>query len=191
MIPNLWSFVLVFSRSLNVSKLPKLVLMARSTKNPSALSNVHILLFMRFYFPTIFAHGNETNKSLRLPLIYMWRLKQNLGRPERTGLNIVGCTRWFQRQLVAALDFDDQCAASCVSGGGPTMLAPLALGLLTGYVFHSCWVLGTFSRDKPAFFWILSKLPPSQFGQLVQLFSDVEIPDLKDSLGLKVLYVLY
>ena len=93
---------------------------------------------MRFYVPTIFDHGKQTNKSLRLPLIYMWRLKQNVGRPERTGLNIVGCTRWFQRQLVAALDFDDQCAASCACGGGPTMLAPLALGLLTGSVFHSC-----------------------------------------------------
>ena len=93
---------------------------------------------MRFYVPTIFDHGKQTNKSLRLPLIYMWRLKQNVGRPERTGLNIVGCTRWFQRQLVAALDFDDQCAASCASDGGPTMLAPLALGLLTGSVFHSC-----------------------------------------------------
>ena len=34
--------------------------------------------------------------------------------------------------------------------------------------------------------------PPSpQFGQLVQLFSDVEIQDLKVSLGLKVLYILY
>ena len=70
---------------------------------------------MRFYFPTIFDHGKKTNKSPWLPLIYMWRLKQNLGRPERTGLNIVGCTRWFQRQLVAALDFDDQavCGELC------------------------------------------------------------------------------
>ena len=37
-------------------------------------------------------------------------------------------------------------------------------------------------------------LPPSrshQFGQLVQLVSDVEIRDLKVSLGLKILYVLY
>ena len=189
MIPNLWSFVLVFSKSLNVSKPPKLVLMSMSTKNPAALSNVHIIVYEVFSPQYLIMESRQTSRS-GFPS-YMWRLKQNLGRPERTGLNIVGCTRWFQRQLVAALDFDDQCAASCVSGRGPTMLAPLALGLLTGYVFHSCWVLGTFSRDKPAFFWILSKLPPSQFGQLVQLFSDVEIPDLKDSLGLKVLYVLY
>ena len=35
--------------------------------------------------------------------------------------------------------------------------------------------------------------PPSslQFGQLVQLFFDVEIQDLKVSLGLKILYTLY
>ena len=32
---------------------------------------------------------------------------------------------------------------------------------------------------------------PPQVGQLVQLFPDVEIQDLKDSLGLKLLYVLY
>ena len=70
---------------------------------------------MKFHFPTIFDHGKKTKKSLWLPLIYMCRLKQNLGRPERTGLNIVGCTRWFQRQLVAALDFDDQavCGELC------------------------------------------------------------------------------
>ena len=42
------------------------------------------------------------------------------------------------------------------------------------------------------FFWILSKLPPlPQFGQLVQLFSDVEIEDLKVSWGLKILYIHY
>ena len=51
-------------------------------------------------------------------------------------------------------------------------------------------------RKKLLFFWILSKLhsprPPSpQFGQLVQLFSDIQIQDLKDSLGLKILYVLH
>ena len=48
-------------------------------------------------------------------------------------------------------------------------------------------------RKKLLFFWILSKLlpPPSlQFGQLVQLFFDVEIQDLKVSLGLKILYIL-
>ena len=33
--------------------------------------------------------------------------------------------------------------------------------------------------------------PPPHFGQLVQLFSDVEIQDLKDSLGLKMLHVYY
>ena len=41
------------------------------------------------------------------------------------------------------------------------------------------------------FFWILSKLPSPQFGQLVQLFSDVEIQDLKVSAGLKILCILY
>ena len=30
-----------------------------------------------------------------------------------------------------------------------------------------------------------------QFGQLVQLFSDVEIQDLKFNLGLKILYIHY
>ena len=30
-----------------------------------------------------------------------------------------------------------------------------------------------------------------QFGKLVQLFSDVEIQDLKVSLGLKILYMIY
>ena len=49
-------------------------------------------------------------------------------------------------------------------------------------------------EEKLLFFWILSKLPPSplpQLGQLVQLFSDVEIQDLIGSLGLKILYALY
>ena len=37
---------------------------------------------------------------------------------------------------------------------------------------------------KNAFFWSFSKLPPlPQFGQLVQLFTDVEIQDLKVSVG--------
>ena len=42
-------------------------------------------------------------------------------------------------------------------------------------------------------FWILSKLPPPhpQFGQLVHFLSDAEIQNLKDSLGLKILYLLY
>ena len=53
--------------------------------------------------------------------------------------------------------------------------------------------LGTVSRRKKLLlFWILSELPPSPpFGQLVQLFSDVEIQDLKVSLGLKMLCILY
>ena len=50
-------------------------------------------------------------------------------------------------------------------------------------------------RKKLLFFWILSKLPfpPSpQFRQLVQLFADVEIQDLKVSLRLKVItYIHY
>ena len=53
---------------------------------------------------------------------------------------------------------------------------------------------GWYPEEKLLFFWILSKLPPTpspQFGQLVQLFSDVEIQDLKVSLGLKILYVQY
>ena len=33
--------------------------------------------------------------------------------------------------------------------------------------------------------------PFPQFRQLVQLFSEVEIQDLNDSVGLKILYVLY
>ena len=38
---------------------------------------------------------------------------------------------------------------------------------------------------------ITSPAPSPQFGQLVQLFSDVGIQDLKESIGLKILYVLY
>ena len=38
---------------------------------------------------------------------------------------------------------------------------------------------------------ITSPPPPPPFGQLVQLFSDVEIQDLKVSLGLKMLCILY
>ena len=48
---------------------------------------------------------------------------------------------------------------------------------------------------KNAFFWILSKLslPSAQFGQLVQLFSAVEIHDLKVSKVkiVKILYTIY
>ena len=48
---------------------------------------------------------------------------------------------------------------------------------------------------KKCFFRALPKLhppPPSpQFGQLLQCFADVEIQDLKVSLGLKILYMLY
>ena len=54
---------------------------------------------------------------------------------------------------------------------------------------------GRSHKEKLLFFWIwMSKLPfpPSpQFGQLVQLFSDVKIQDLKVSLELKIKYVLY
>ena len=39
---------------------------------------------------------------------------------------------------------------------------------------------------------ITSAPPPSpKFGQLLQRFADVEIQDLKVSLGLKILYILY
>ena len=38
---------------------------------------------------------------------------------------------------------------------------------------------------------ITSPTPSPQFGQLVQLFFNVEIQDLKVSLGLKILYILY
>ena len=37
----------------------------------------------------------------------------------------------------------------------------------------------------------LKKKPFSQFGQLLQLVSDVEIQDLKVTLELKILYILY
>ena len=46
--------------------------------------------------------------------------------------------------------------------------------------------------EKNAFFLALPELTPSlQFGQHVQLFSDVEIQDLQVSLGLEILYILY
>ena len=54
--------------------------------------------------------------------------------------------------------------------------------------FHS---LGTVSRGKTAVLLDFVQITFPQFGQLVQLFSDVEIQDLKDNLGLKVLYVLF
>ena len=46
------------------------------------------------------------------------------------------------------------------------------------------------------FFWILSKLPssppsPLHFNKLSTTFSHVEIQDLKDSLGLEILQLLY
>ena len=54
----------------------------------------------------------------------------------------------------------------------------------------------TFFWEKNALFWALPEfpLPPTpspHFGQLVQLFSDVRIQDLKVSLGLKVIFILY
>ena len=56
--------------------------------------------------------------------------------------------------------------------------------------------LGTVSRGKTAvllnFVQITSAPPPSsQFGKLVQFFSGVKIQDLKVSLELKTLYILY
>ena len=54
--------------------------------------------------------------------------------------------------------------------------------------FHS---LGTVSRGKTAVLLDFVQITFPQFGQLVQLFSDVEIQDLKVSLGLKILYILY
>ena len=55
--------------------------------------------------------------------------------------------------------------------------------------------VGRFPEKKLPFFWNLSKLhppaPTPQFGQIVQLFSDVEIQDLKVSLGLKMLCIHY
>ena len=54
--------------------------------------------------------------------------------------------------------------------------------------FRAFWLL--LHRDgfprKNAFVWILSKLPPAP-----PLFSDVEIQDLKVSLWLQILYILY
>ena len=45
---------------------------------------------------------------------------------------------------------------------------------------------------KNVFFRALPELPkPPQFGQLGPLFLEVEIQDLKVSLGLRILYVLY
>ena len=57
-------------------------------------------------------------------------------------------------------------------------------------------LLGAVSRGKTAdlldFVQITSPPPPSRkFGQLVTLFSDVKIQDLKVSLDLKILYILY
>ena len=50
-------------------------------------------------------------------------------------------------------------------------------------------------EKKKTFFWALPKLPIAppqpQFEQLVKLFSDVKIKDLKVSLGLKILFILY
>ena len=55
--------------------------------------------------------------------------------------------------------------------------------------------LGKRSTEKNVFFRALPELPnppPSpQFGQLGPLFSDVKIQDLKVSLELKILYILY
>ena len=56
-------------------------------------------------------------------------------------------------------------------------------------------MLGKTSIKKNVFFRALRELPdppPSpQFGQLGPLFSDVKIQDLKVSLELKILYILY
>ena len=55
---------------------------------------------------------------------------------------------------------------------------------------------GRYHEEKLLFFCILSQLPTPpppflQFGQIVQLFSDVKIQDFKVSLELKTLYILY
>ena len=55
-------------------------------------------------------------------------------------------------------------------------------------------LLGTVSAEKTAILLDIVQItsPPSpQFGQLVQLFSDVKIQDLKVSLELKILCILY
>ena len=49
---------------------------------------------------------------------------------------------------------------------------------------------GTVSRKKMLSFGFWPNcLPLPQFGQLVQLYSDVDIQDLKASLGLKILFI--
>ena len=45
-------------------------------------------------------------------------------------------------------------------------------------------------EQKLLFFWILSKLPPPNLDNLYNFFSDVEIQDLKVSLGIEILYIL-
>ena len=53
---------------------------------------------------------------------------------------------------------------------------------------------GKFSRKKVTVlldFVQITSPPSPQFGQLVQLFSDIEIQDLKVNLELKILYILY
>ena len=51
--------------------------------------------------------------------------------------------------------------------------------------------LGRSPEKKTAFLLDFVKITSPLFGQLVQLFSDVKIQDLKDILGLKILIVLY
>ena len=64
------------------------------------------------------------------------------------------------------------------------------------YIMQSKYSLGKASMEKNVFFRALPELPNPpppwhQFGQLGPLFSEVEIQDLKVSLELRILYVLY
>ena len=67
--------------------------------------------------------------------------------------------------------------------------------VLEGYKPEEVMNKGRGQRKKNVFFWALPELPnppPSpQFGQLGPLFSEVEIQDLKISLELRILYILY
>ena len=64
---------------------------------------------------------------------------------------------------------------------------------LNNVVLFPLWIFSSLLRKNCFSFRFVQSPPPTppQFGQLVQLFSDVEVQNLKDSLWLKPAYVIY
>ena len=82
-----------------------------------------------------------------------------------------------------------------MSSNRPQYKSRLRLADWKSFYYFICFIilLGTVSRGKSAVLldFVQITSPPPKFRKLIQFFSDVRIQDLKVSLELKILYIVY